>query len=123
MTKHAVVGLSTSLRAEAAELGVKVSVVCPGLIDTPIFDSTTYVNTSKEVTWSIVPPRIRMMSAEDCARAALRGVARNKGIIPVQAPAHILWWLNRLSPRILASQSLKTLENYRRLAREKRNDA
>jgi short-subunit dehydrogenase len=119
MTKHGVVGLSTSLRAEGAELGVKVSVVCPGLIDTAIFDSTTYVNTTKEITWSIVPPTIRMMSAGDCARAALQGVARNKGIIPVQAPAHILWWLNRLSPRILASQSVKTLEQYRRLAREK----
>jgi len=120
MTKHAVVGLSTSLRAEGAALGVKVSVVCPGLIDTPIFDSTTYVNTSKEVTWSIVPPSIRMMSAQDCARAALRGVARNRGIIPVQAPAHVLWWLNRLNPRLLASQSVKTLEKYRKLAREKR---
>src|SRR5688572_22607934 len=32
MTKYAVVGLSTALRAEAAALGVRVSVVCPGFI-------------------------------------------------------------------------------------------
>jgi len=37
-TKHAVVGLSTSLRAEAASQGVRVSVVCPGVIRTPILD-------------------------------------------------------------------------------------
>ena len=36
MTKHAVVGLSLSLRAEAALLGIRVSVLCPGAIRTPI---------------------------------------------------------------------------------------
>lgn len=117
-TKHAVVGLSTGLRAEGAELGVKVSVVCPGFIDTPIFDSTEYVNTSKTIVWSILPPGIKMMSAADCARVALRGVARNKGIIPVQAPACIMWWLNRLNPRILDAQSRKTLAKYRKVLRE-----
>jgi short-subunit dehydrogenase len=120
MTKHAVVGLSTGLRGEGAELGVKVSVVCPGFIDTPIFDSTEYVNTSKEISMSVVPSGLKAMSAADCARAALRGVARNRGIIPVQAPAYILWWLNRLSPRLLDAQSQKTIQQYRKAAREKR---
>ena len=121
MTKHAVVGLSTGIRAEGAALGVKVSVVCPGFIDTPIFDSTEYVNTSKEIGMSVVPSGLKAMSAADCARAALRGVARNRGIIPVQAPAHILWWLNRLSPRIMDGQSQKMIQKYRKAAREKRS--
>lgn len=120
MTKHAVVGLSTGLRAEGAELGVKVSVVCPGFIDTPIFDSTEYVKSSKEISMSVVPSGLKAMSAVDCARAALIGVARNRGIIPVQAPAYILWWLNRLSPRLLDAQSRKAIEKYRKAARETR---
>jgi NAD(P)-dependent dehydrogenase (short-subunit alcohol dehydrogenase family) len=120
-TKHAVVGLSTSLRAEAAELGVKVSVVCPGFIDTPIFDSTTYVETSKETVWSIIPPGLKMMSALDCARATLRGVAHNRGIIPVQAPAYIMWWLHRLNPRILDARIRKTIQKYRKALRQQRN--
>ena len=37
-TKHAVVGLSTALRPEAALHGVRVSVLCPGAVDTPILD-------------------------------------------------------------------------------------
>ena len=40
-TKHAVVGLSTTLRPEAALHGVRVSVLCPGPVDTPILDSAT----------------------------------------------------------------------------------
>jgi NAD(P)-dependent dehydrogenase (short-subunit alcohol dehydrogenase family) len=121
MTKHAVVGLSTGLRAEGAALGVKVSVVCPGFIDTPIFDSTEYVNTSKEIGMSVVPSGLKAMSAADCARAALRGVARNRGIIPVQAPAYIMWWLNRMSPRLMDGQSQKAIEKYRKAVSQKRS--
>ena len=33
-TKHAVARLSTSLRAEGAALGVKVSAICPGVMNT-----------------------------------------------------------------------------------------
>ncbi|MDO3333965.1 SDR family NAD(P)-dependent oxidoreductase [Mycobacteroides abscessus] len=38
-TKHAVVGIATALRYELADAGVGVSVLCPGLIDTKIFES------------------------------------------------------------------------------------
>jgi short-subunit dehydrogenase len=120
-TKHAVIGLSTGLRAEGAGLGVKVSVVCPGFIDTPIFDATEYVNTDKENAWAVLPRGLKMMSAADCARAVLRGVARNRGIIPVQAPAYILWWLNRLHPGILDAQTRRTIEKYRTVVRRKRS--
>src|SRR4029077_5666515 len=39
MTKHAVVGLSLSLRAEAASHGVRVTAVCPGVVDTALLDT------------------------------------------------------------------------------------
>ena len=38
-SKHAVVGLAAALRAELAGSGVGVSVLCPGAIDTKIFES------------------------------------------------------------------------------------
>jgi NAD(P)-dependent dehydrogenase (short-subunit alcohol dehydrogenase family) len=41
--KYAVVGMSLSLRIEGADLGVKVSVVCPGYVRTPIFDTAVVV--------------------------------------------------------------------------------
>jgi NAD(P)-dependent dehydrogenase (short-subunit alcohol dehydrogenase family) len=36
MTKHAVVGLSLSLRGEASAYGVGITAVCPGSVDTPL---------------------------------------------------------------------------------------
>ena len=47
MTKGAVVALTRALRAEAAALGVRASVVCPGFVDTAIFDNAIGVKFDK----------------------------------------------------------------------------
>lgn len=96
-TKHAVVALSTALRAEAAELGVKVSVICPGTVDTRMFDDIEYIKVDKEAIVSRLGPAL--ISPEKCARTILRGVERNQSIITVTAHARLSWWLYRLMPR------------------------
>jgi NADP-dependent 3-hydroxy acid dehydrogenase YdfG len=98
--KHAVVGLSTSLRAEAAALGVKVSVVCPGFVHTRALDSATYVGVRKRAVIAEMSS-IKMMDAARCARAILRGVERNRAIITDCALTRLLWRLYRLWPAIL----------------------
>jgi NAD(P)-dependent dehydrogenase (short-subunit alcohol dehydrogenase family) len=112
-TKHAVVGLSTSLRAEGAELGVKVSVVCPGFIRTGIFDRAIMVTKLNDDNgypdWS----SIKMMGPDDCARAILRGVASNKGVITVTAFARNLWWLYRLHPGLSTLLSRSGVKDFR----------
>ncbi|WP_141735060.1 SDR family oxidoreductase [Oligoflexus tunisiensis] len=40
MTKHAIVGLTRSLRLEAEVHGVRVSALCPAAIETPLLDKT-----------------------------------------------------------------------------------
>lgn len=97
-TKHAVVGLTTSLRAEAADLGVKASVVCPGLIDTPIKDTLTSLDFDKQKAIDGMP--IKFRSADYCAKVVIDGVARNKPIITVTFSAKILWLLYRFSPSL-----------------------
>ena len=47
-TKYGVVGLSLSLRAEAGQLGVKVSVVCPGFVRTGIYEAASVLKVSRE---------------------------------------------------------------------------
>jgi NAD(P)-dependent dehydrogenase (short-subunit alcohol dehydrogenase family) len=100
MTKHAVVGLSTSLRCEAAGLGVKVSVVCPGFIDTPMKDATRFVNAAdRDAVLKSLP--FKLYPADACARAILRGVERNQPIIVVTAAAKFTWLLYRAAPGLV----------------------
>jgi NAD(P)-dependent dehydrogenase (short-subunit alcohol dehydrogenase family) len=99
-TKYGVVGLSTSLRSEAAQLGVNVSVVCPGFIDTPLFQTADVKKADRDKVFSGIP--FKLMDAADAARVILEGVARNKKIIIFPYYARLFWYLYRIHP-ILAS--------------------
>lgn len=116
MTKHAVVGLSVSLRIEARAHGVKVSAVCPGVIDTPILDGegppdlprTRVAGRGREIMLhgnrgpAYAPARL----AED----VLRGVERNQAIIVAPARARTAWLANRLVPRLVERELARELE-------------
>jgi len=98
--KHAVVGLSSSLRIEGAGLGVRVSVVCPGYIRTAIFEDSKMINLDREKALEGMSS-MKGMSPEDCARVILAGVRRNRAIIIVTGWARIMWLLQRLSPGLI----------------------
>lgn len=97
-TKHAVVGLSTALRAEARRYGVRVSVVCPGTVATEMFESIEYIQVDKAAVLRAV--RHSMTDPATCARRILRGVARDRAVITVNAHARLAWWAWRLAPTL-----------------------
>jgi NAD(P)-dependent dehydrogenase (short-subunit alcohol dehydrogenase family) len=101
-TKHAVVGLSLSLRAEAAAHGVRVSVICPGFVDTPLLDNTNpglpETRTGKNARAGALRVQRRLYTPEALARDVLRGVARNQALIVAPASARAVWRGVRLSP-------------------------
>ena len=113
--KHAVVGLSTSLRAEGAALGVKVSVFCPGVIRTPLLERTEAVNSTMDDILSISP--LGIMDLDDAIRALLQGVARNQGIIVCPTDSKMSWRLYRLLPGLMDKLMAKSVSEFR----EKRN--
>jgi short-subunit dehydrogenase len=103
-TKHAVVGLSTSLRAEAAGLGVRVSVLCPGVVRTPILEGGGKYG---KMLIAIPPEQVRRlweklrpMDPAVFAGKVLNCVAKNRAIIIVPSWWKIYWWMNRLSPSL-----------------------
>jgi NAD(P)-dependent dehydrogenase (short-subunit alcohol dehydrogenase family) len=96
VAKHGVVGLSRALRAEGAGLGVKVSVLCPGGIDTNIVEKATILNWDRKAFANLI--KWGQMSASKAADIILSKVRKNKGIITVTKGAHFMWLLNRLSP-------------------------
>ena len=98
-SKFGVVGISNALRIEGADYGVKVSVVCPGLIDTGMKNSKL-IGLDREKILEASP---KLLPAEECARVILNGVERNKAIIVVTAGAKFFWILQRISPAITRS--------------------
>lgn len=71
-SKHAVVGLSNSLRLEGEDLGVKVSVVCPGHIKTAIFNDSEMVNIDRKKVLEYVA-KIPGITPAQCANVILKG--------------------------------------------------
>ena len=99
-SKHGVVGLSNALRIEGADLGVNVSVVCPGYVKTAIFRSAKLIKIDREKMLSLLPERLGITPGK-CAAVILSGVERNKAIIVVTGFAKILWLIQRISPGLI----------------------
>jgi len=97
-TKHAVVGLSRGLRLEAARHGVKVSVVCPGFINTELKQNADYRGV--EPLEDVADSPVKFGSPEACARQALRGVARNEAEIVITPHAKGMVAMQRFAPRV-----------------------
>ena len=111
-SKHAVVGLSTALRVEGADLGVKVSAVCPGYIKTRIFEDSKFIGMDVQKEIEEVPSWMGI-TPDECARRILRGVERNKAIIPITGMAWLLWLLMRLSPNAVIALMRRQLRQSR----------
>lgn len=100
--KHAVVGLSESLRIEMAPRGIHVSVLCPGAVESEIFRKGGNETPENAIT------------AEYAAEWALERIAARQGIIPVAEAAEELYDAYRKGPekveKLLTSfgESIKT---------------
>lgn len=79
-TKHAVVGLTTSLHYEAEDFWVSVSTLCPAFVDTPIFEKSKAVNINKSLITNQLKKQ-KVMSPEKLAKIVLKEVHKNKVII------------------------------------------
>jgi short-subunit dehydrogenase len=96
-TKHAVVGLSTSLREEGRPHGIRVSVAIPGLVDTRIFSAATNVG-GHDYAAAIGKMPIGKISPQQAACAILAGVTHNRQYIVFPAYNRLIVGLSRMFP-------------------------
>ena len=97
-----------SLRGEGAGKGVRVSVLCPGEVDTPILDKRTPADLPPVPSADTIDSRAlitkmsggRLYDADALAGDVLRGIDRNRAIIVAPRQARVLWRLMRLSPAL-----------------------
>ena len=100
-TKAAVLAFSRSLRADWQRLGVGVSVICPGVIDTPIISRTRFRGEQA------APDRVARVKhlfserghpPELVAAAVLAAVRENKSVVPVGVESRLGWYVSRWAP-------------------------
>lgn len=98
--KHAVVGLSRSLRHEAAAYGVRVSVICPGRVRTRI---TTHMRVAGADNHAVAQATAgSWMPAEKAADIIWRGMSANREIILFPSALRGVRLLDAASPRLTA---------------------
>jgi NAD(P)-dependent dehydrogenase (short-subunit alcohol dehydrogenase family) len=110
-SKHAIVGMSTAMRAELADAGIQVSVVCPGTILTPMIEKGAsperWVGTYSSEKLETFFKSANGMAPGIFARKALDRIAKNKAIIVLPTSYSMLWWINRVSPTLAIALSGK----------------
>lgn len=100
-TKHAVVGLSLSMRSEAVGHGVGVTVVCPSAVETPILDKGAVGAFPGRQFLLDAEKSAAPYSPERLAADILKAVAADKAILVVPARTRFGWFLGRMSPRLM----------------------
>lgn len=112
-TKAGVVALSQCLRADWGPSGVGVTVVCPGVINTPIVDHTRFLGSAGSPERRARTKKVfrRGHKPASVASAIVRSVERNRAMAPVGIEAWMGWWLHRYAPvfvqQAIARQGLK----------------
>jgi NAD(P)-dependent dehydrogenase (short-subunit alcohol dehydrogenase family) len=100
-TKFAVLGLSEALRAELAPHGIGVTAICPGIINTPIVQSSRYRGRAADpelLRQAADFYRRRNYGPERVARNVLRAIQRNRRVAPVSPEAWAMYLAKRFAP-------------------------
>jgi NAD(P)-dependent dehydrogenase (short-subunit alcohol dehydrogenase family) len=105
-TKFGLVGFSESLRGELAEHGIGVTVVCPGVTNTPIVRSDHLYGSSS--TPENREKAIQMFERRDygpdrVARGILKAIQKNRAVAPISPEAWAGYWIKRLFPWLVAA--------------------
>lgn len=98
-TKAAVVAFTQCLRADWRRSGVGVSVVCPGVIDTPIASNTKYRGFAVARKGRAEKALGRGHSADLVGRSIVECVERNRDVVPVGFESKVAYKLLRGAPQ------------------------
>lgn len=118
MTKHAVVGLSKSLRLEAKKYGVQVNALCPAAVETPLLKAANPVDLPA-VSW--IPDTVRYLTRlagapYDLGRFAsdaIKEIEADKGVIVLPRKAKWISVIGRIFPWLTERSIIQAMQNER----------
>jgi NAD(P)-dependent dehydrogenase (short-subunit alcohol dehydrogenase family) len=109
--KYGVVGFTEALRPEAEDLGVAVSLVCPGIVRTSFYDTMEVVRADRKKYNHHLPRNL--LGPDEAADIILRRVARNKRLILFPLHARLFRWLQVLAPRLMDLLNRRMVREFR----------
>ena len=99
-SKHALHGFFDALRAETADAGLRVTLVCPGYIQTPI--SLHALGPDGQVHGKMDDNQVKGMSADEFAHQLLRAVSQRKEEVYIGGLETYGIYLKRFLPGVLS---------------------
>ncbi len=112
-SKYGIVGFTAALGYEARDSGVRVSLVCPGIVGTEFYEHADIRNVERGRYTSGLPKR--MMTAEAAALKILKGVANNKSLILFPFHARALRFAARFFPGAIGAINSVMVKKFRTL--------
>lgn len=101
-SKHAVMGLTESLRLELAQHNIGVSAICPGVINTNIISASRMHGATAQAQGKIGDIyRRRNYGPEHVAAAVLNAIEYNRAVVPVSPEAWALYAAKRFVPGVV----------------------
>ena len=103
-TKHAVVGLSASMRYELSGHGIGVTTICPGYVQTPILNNLKLVgklDTPKVKDKVAGDMRKNNLTAEQVAQRTLKAIRKNEAFATIGRDAKAAWLGHRFTPGLI----------------------
>lgn len=111
--KYGLGGLTRSVMTEADAHGITLTLVCPGYIATNLFAAGTFAG-------SMQPDRVveripfRLVDVDTAVARILEAVLARKAIAVFPFYARALWWIERLSPRLMTAMLRLLMRQQRR---------
>jgi NAD(P)-dependent dehydrogenase (short-subunit alcohol dehydrogenase family) len=107
--KHGLRGLTRSVMAEGASHGIHCTTICPGYIATNLFEAGSFTGTmNKDRVLERIP--FRFIDVDTAVARTVAAIAARKPIAVFPFYARVLWWIERLSPRLMDA-ALRTMLN------------
>jgi short-subunit dehydrogenase len=99
-SKNAVRAWGESIRGELYGEGIRVSVICPGFVETPMTEGATF-------------PQPFKIGSERAARIIVRGLARGRARIAFPWPTYFGAWLGIALPEWMVDPMIRRMPNKR----------
>jgi len=112
-SKAGVVAFTRDLATEAQAFGIRVTAVCPGFIESSIYEHSELRGLPREQVRKLVP--LPLVPTDRAADIILEGVAAGRALLVFPFYARLLWWLARHVPWLLRPLRARAVAEFRKV--------